>query len=165
MTGNPSPAIRASVAAAVMILLEEKLHTKVCKYVLEVTRHSTNLAVMGELGRYPLMLEVFLNMIKCYSRLSGLQNCLAAEAFQVSRDLFEKNKKSWYSCINQLFEYFGIDRSKVLTNKTTLKMYIYKFLGTKFKNLWQNLLFNDHRVNSMGNKLCSYRLFKLYISC
>ena len=39
-------------------------------------------------------------------------------------------------------------------------MYINKLLGTKFKNLWQNLLFNDHRVNSMGNKLRSYRLFK-----
>ena len=60
----------------------EKLHTKVCKDVLEVTRHSTNIAVMGELGRYPLMLEVFLNMIKYYACLSGLQNCLAAEGIK-----------------------------------------------------------------------------------
>ena len=140
--------------------IAEKLHTKVCKYVLEVSRHSTNLAVMGELGRYPLMLEVLLNMIKYFVRLSGLQNCLAAEAFNVSRELYEKNKKSWYSCIIQLFEYFKIDRSKVICYKTTLKRYINKILCYKYKELWLKMLFNDQRNTTAGNKLRTYRLFK-----
>ena len=68
-------------------LLSEKLHIKMCKYVLEVPRFSTNIAVMGELGRYPLLLEVFFNMIKYWFRLSKLENCLAADAYIVSKRL------------------------------------------------------------------------------
>ena len=45
---------------------------KICKYGLEVNRRSTNLAVIGELGRYPLYLEVLLNMIKYWARLTKL---------------------------------------------------------------------------------------------
>ena len=43
-----------------------------CKYGLEVNRRSTNLAVIGELGRYPFYLEVLLNMIKYWARLTKL---------------------------------------------------------------------------------------------
>jgi hypothetical protein len=41
----------------------ENIHKKFCKYVLEVNKRTTNIGVMGELGRYPLMLEVLLNML------------------------------------------------------------------------------------------------------
>ena len=43
-------------------LIAKRLHVKFCKYVLEVTRHSTNIAIAGELGIYPLFLEVILNI-------------------------------------------------------------------------------------------------------
>ena len=35
-------------------LIAERLHVKFCKYVSEVSRRSTNIAIAGELGRYPL---------------------------------------------------------------------------------------------------------------
>ena len=37
-------------------LIAERLHVKFCKYVLEVSRRSTNIAIAGELGKYPLFL-------------------------------------------------------------------------------------------------------------
>ena len=52
--------------------VSEKVHMKICKYGLEVNRRSTNLAAIGELGRYPLYLEVLLNMIKYWARLTKL---------------------------------------------------------------------------------------------
>ena len=45
-------------------LIAEKVHFKLCKYSIKVGKKATNSAVMGELGRYPLFLEVLLNMIK-----------------------------------------------------------------------------------------------------
>jgi hypothetical protein len=39
----------------------EKAHFKLCKYSIKVGEKATNSAVMGELGRYPLFLEVLLN--------------------------------------------------------------------------------------------------------
>ena len=36
----------------------DKAHFKLCKYSIKVGKKATNSAVMGELGRYPLFLEV-----------------------------------------------------------------------------------------------------------
>ena len=52
----------------------EKIHIKLCKYLLEVGRWSINSAVLGELGRFPLILEAFLNIIKYWAYLSNLSN-------------------------------------------------------------------------------------------
>jgi hypothetical protein len=42
----------------------EKAHFKLCKYSIKVGKKATHSAVMGELGRYPLFLEVLLSIIK-----------------------------------------------------------------------------------------------------
>ena len=42
----------------------EKLHLKACEIFLGVNRRSTNLAVIGETGRYPLMFDIVFNMLK-----------------------------------------------------------------------------------------------------
>jgi hypothetical protein len=41
----------------------EKAHFKLCKYSIKVGKKATNSAGIGELGRYPLFLEILLNMI------------------------------------------------------------------------------------------------------
>jgi hypothetical protein len=35
----------------------ENVHKHFCKYLLEVTKRGSNIAVMGELGRYPLYIK------------------------------------------------------------------------------------------------------------
>ena len=52
---------------AIMLIISEKIHIKLCKYLLEVGRRSTNSAVLGELGRFPLILEAFLNVVKYWA--------------------------------------------------------------------------------------------------
>ena len=74
-------------------LIAERLHVKFCKYVLEVSRRSTNIAIAAKLGRYPLFLEVILNMIKYFIHLSNpICTGLVAEAFEASRKLHLENK-------------------------------------------------------------------------
>ena len=41
---------------------EENVHIKFYKFSLGVGKRTTNIAVLGELGRYPLLLEVILNI-------------------------------------------------------------------------------------------------------
>ena len=45
-------------------LPQEKLHLKFCKYILGVSSKATNLAVRGETGRYPLLIQIIANMFK-----------------------------------------------------------------------------------------------------
>jgi len=138
----------------------EKLHIKMCKYSLEVNRHSTNAAVMGELGRYPLLHEVFLNMIKYLARLNELQDCLAADAFNVSKQLFINNKFSWYHCIKEILEHFNINENMLIGSKNKMKHSIYKLFHANYNDLWQKRLLDDRNMLSYGNKLRTYRLFK-----
>ena len=75
------------------------------KYLLEVGCRSTNSAVLGELGRFPLILEAFSN-VKYWTYLSNLSNkdCLVAEAYLTSKNVYEQNKNSWhYKCVSDFF--------------------------------------------------------------
>jgi hypothetical protein len=42
----------------------EKLNISMYKYVLGVNKRTTNLAIYGELGRYPLYIDTIISMIK-----------------------------------------------------------------------------------------------------
>ena len=44
----------------------EKLHIRFPKYLLAVNRKTTNAAVMGELGRFPIMIDILCNTVKYF---------------------------------------------------------------------------------------------------
>ena len=139
----------------------EKLHIKFCKYVLEVNKRSTNLAILGELGRYPLILEIFVTMIKFWKRISTLNTSdIISEAYSTSKKLHYENKSSWYNSIVEIINYFQLDENKILNLKGTLKNYLYEKLKLRYNDLWTKHLFDDIRNSSGGNKLRTYRLFK-----
>ena len=64
----------------------EKLHIKFCKRVLGVHRKASNDACRGELGRYPLMVDVCTNVLKFYQRLlcKKTNNSIIEAAFSYS---------------------------------------------------------------------------------
>jgi len=113
--------------------IAEKIHIKLCKYLLEVGCRSTNSAVLGELRRFPLILEAFLNVVKYWAYLSNLSNkdSLVAEAYLTSKNVYEQNKNSWYKCVSEIFDYFGINRITALNLKGCLKKYVNKHLHNK----------------------------------
>ena len=49
----------------------EKLHIKFCKRVLGVHSKSTNLAVIAELGRYPMIIQISTLVIKYWLRINS----------------------------------------------------------------------------------------------
>ena len=59
----------------------EQSHVKILKYILGVNRKTTNIAVMSELGRYPIYFSVILAMLKYCHRLEGQQEGLLFDAY------------------------------------------------------------------------------------
>ena len=61
----------------------EKIHTgiKHCKYILVVYRKSTNLAVLSELGRYPIQINVVLSLFKYWHHLNNSSFNLAITGY------------------------------------------------------------------------------------
>jgi hypothetical protein len=72
---------------------------KFCKFSLGVGKRSSNLAVIGEFGRYLLFIEIIISMFSYLTSLSNSKDILLSEALSVSQLLSDQNKKSWYSTI------------------------------------------------------------------
>ena len=139
----------------------EKLNIKACKFILGVNKRSTNAAVMGELGRFPLLFSVFVNIIKYWLRLVDSEDTLLQNALKVSQDVHEKEQVSWISCVYSIIEFLNLTPQHLLKKNIDVKKTIIKTLITKFKNCWENKLFDDDRKEiNQKNKLRTYRLFK-----
>ena len=52
---------------------------KFCKYILGVGSKASNLAVAGELGRYPFYIDIILNMVKYWIHLNKTNSKLLQE--------------------------------------------------------------------------------------
>lgn len=143
---------------------QENVHIKFCKFSLGVGKRTTNIAVLGELGRYPLLLEVILNIFRYFKYLLKSEDVLLSEALKVSKSLKSLNINSWYGCIESLMQYINIDVKKVKNMKIDLKSLIYSKLKQKYNFVWRSEIYDDRNNKQGGNKLRTYRLFKDNIS-
>lgn len=142
-------------------LKPEKVHLKFCRFILGVNRHATNLAVYGELGRYPIMIDVLASMIKYFKRIKTSDNTLLNNAYQASKELAQKGYNSWMQNIYALLKFLNMTEEHILTLKGNLNKIIKKKLSIKFSETWKTKLFENKRKNKKhGNKLRTYRLFK-----
>ena len=81
----------------------EKLHLKFCKFILGVHRKTTNLAVLSELGRFPLYYDIIKSMINYWQRLEKLESFpLLKDAYEHSKDLHIRHKSSWYGALQKI---------------------------------------------------------------
>lgn len=140
----------------------ENIHRQFCKYVLEVPKRASNSAVMGELGRYPLYIDVVINMINYFIRLHNCKDNeeLLPNALSLSKELFENGKHSWYSSIDALLSYLDINIKTLFQPKLNIKKFIFNKLKIKYEFIWHQELFRDNPTEGKGNKLRTYRLFK-----
>ena len=89
----------------------EKLNLKFCKYILGVTKKYTNIAVLSELGIYPVSLLIHISMY-CH-RLENSPSELLSRAFTELNSIVDKTTSSchnsWYSNLLFYSDNLGID--------------------------------------------------------
>ena len=110
---------------------QENVHIKFCKFSLGVGKRTINIAVLGELGRYPLLLEVILNIFRYFKYLLKSEEVLLSEALKVSKSLKSLNINSWYGSIESLMQYINIDVKKVKNMKIRLEIFNLQQIKTK----------------------------------
>ena len=142
-------------------LPSEMLHIKVCKLILGVHKKSTNNAVRGELGRFPILITMLCLSIKYWYSLNDkcMKGCksLVINALLDNRKLCETGTFSWSSGINKLLKLINrLDiwyKPNIITpgnfNDTILCN-----LRLVYSNLWLN------NINNYQPKLRSYCTFK-----
>ena len=114
------------------------------------------MAVYGELGRFPLFVKATKQTIKYYNRcLQSDQNSLIYDAFIEQKNNMHEN--SWLYYIKFMSESMGVTFNFSEINHEL----IFSKLKGKFIEYWKEKLFNNVRHQGYGNKLRTYRKFKM----
>lgn len=150
------------------------------KHLLGVRKQSCNTAIRGELGLFPIYIDIIIQMIKYYNRIEQLDsNHLLYQTLQASKTLSENNKNSWYASLNKICIQFSNSSLDQLhwKNKTNLREILNDFYfrhWEQFKtsdngklHLYGEIKMNLHceeYLNQLKNKKHRHALTKLRIS-
>ena len=143
------------------------MHNKVCKMTLGVHSKASNLAVKGELGRFPLHIIIYKRIFKYFMRLiSFSNNTILSSALEANIHMDNMGKHSWFTTVKHLLQFTKLDETtldlaNIENNKiSNLVKKFNKNLSTQFQVYWLNILNKDRFGHSVSNKLSLYSEIK-----
>ena len=142
----------------------EKINLSFCKYLLGVNKNATNMAVLEELGRYPIFIDIVIKTLNYWSNLQVRRNTkpLLYECLLASEKLHMNGTKSWLTSIHKILSIFDENNTGNLKHQINITG-IKKRLQTFFEAFWTISISNQ--VGKRGNnKLRTYCKFKCYFS-
>ena len=89
------------------------MHVKFCKFLKGVNKRAVNLAVKGELGRFPVGISYMLQAFKYWYHIQSSSDILLQEALAVSKNLHEERIFTWFSFFSSLCELVNVKPSDV----------------------------------------------------
>ena len=79
------------------------LHQVFFKYLLGVNRKASNAAVLGELGRFPLYIDVGCNILNFLKHIDKSNNILLLDAYNLQCKMWQLgNNKCWLARVNKV---------------------------------------------------------------
>ena len=142
--------------------LLEKLHSKICKNILQVNKYTNNYAVRCELGRLPLIVDVICKAIKYYVSINErAHNSLV----KVALLLHKKYSSRWITFIEAMGRFLEVNidllnvkniKTNIVRIKTKLysickKIYVQKLSEFSKLNLYCSLKKNCGREPYLNN--------------
>ena len=140
----------------------EKLNLSLCRYILSVNKKTSKLALYGELGRYPIYIDIVSSMLKYWTRLENDKtgDKLLSHALAENLLMIENNQNCWLSSIKNIlkkFNMFNSNESELTQLHVSMKngdiQRIIKSTKSKFESRWFQQL-------QTSEKLRTYRTFK-----
>ena len=130
-----------------------------------MNKKASNLAVRGELGRYPLYIDTIFTMLKYWSHLHTIDSYQDSQALKENYFMFHNNQSCWIQCIYLILKELNLlyifHKPFSLTYKTLLD--IKQKLKHRFERHWLADINNNKSKSSdmnCGNKLRTYATFK-----
>ena len=91
----------------------KNVHVKFCKFLLGVNKRAVNLAVKGDLGRFPIGISCMLQAFKYWYQIQSSNNILFREALPVSQDLHRERIFTWFSFFSSLCKLINVKPSDI----------------------------------------------------
>ena len=98
----------------------ENVHVKFCKFLLGVNKRAVNLAVKGNLGRFPIGISCMLQSFKYWYHIQSSNNILLREALAVSQDLHKERIFTWFSFFSSLCKLINVKPSNITSEAFVL---------------------------------------------
>ena len=89
--------------------IDEQLQIKFLKIILGVNQRVSNWAVLSETGRFPMIIRVFISMIKYYFHLMSTESDLLSAALSTNIILARNGHNSWYRTIERVFKFANLE--------------------------------------------------------
>ena len=148
----------------------EVVHLKFCKYMLGVHKHSTNDAVRGELGSFPISLTFTKHALKYWARLTMIDtNSLIYKCYSESKYLHLDNKTNWLSHIYKILLLldFDVENTPQIQNINQFISFISKKSQDVYTSKWKESLKNFPKLRTYSQFKEKFQLEKylLQIKC
>ena len=130
----------------------ERVHVQFCKFILGVNRRAVNLAVKGELGRFPVAFSCVIQAFRYWYHLMESSNPLLQEAFSVSKSLHYNGVSTWFSFYDNLCKLVNVG-----SDNPPVVFILQSFLCEKFRIYWFNTVKSFSRLDaylSFKSKFC-----------
>ena len=133
--------------------LLERLHLKFCKHILNLKPSTPNYMVYGELGRYPITINVKVRMISFWAKLQNSQGKkISSKLYYVMRNY----NSPWFNYIKKILNDCGLSyiwHNTQPLNVIWLKNKVFHILYDQFKQSWIINMYNS-------SKASNYRIYK-----
>jgi len=143
----------------------EKLDLRFCKNLLGVHRKTTNAAVRGDLGRFPISLFIMKQVLKNWLRVAeGNCNSVLQACYLENINLVNNNKTCWLGQVkNVVLNSLGFQEAwnnlGSKSNNSLLKK-MYAHIKNVYKLNWNDYVTRTPTDQENGNKLRTYMMFK-----
>ena len=137
--------------------IADKSQINYLKYILGVNKHSSNLAVLSETGRFPMYFSIILSIVKYLCRLENLNDGLLKQAYELAKELHGRGIQTWYTSALYILDLLNLNIFACrnlggnqlinITKRTSMK---------KFKLFWKQ----ERERNISDGKLDTYFSFK-----
>ena len=139
----------------------EKINVKLCKYLLGVGKRTTNAAVRGELGRYPLLINLTTHSFKYWMKISLLpiESLVRKSYLESMMTVLDMKKQSWASCMYTILNQLNMQELWELQGNFSGTTYSQPFkssLEKMYATQWKTYISREN----VPNKLCTYAEFK-----
>ena len=136
----------------------ESVHMSFCKSCLGVDRKATNVAVMGELGRYPVFVQIVIQMVNFWQHVRDGEhsNPYLLDAGKEMILISHQDPRSWLNRLNMMCSTFMNDMYRAEINEYVRKN-IKQEIISSYVRFWQKEVMS--RDGDRG-KLSFYKCFK-----
>ena len=137
----------------------EKVHLKFCKMILNLKTSTPNYMIYGELGRYPVEIDIKIRIISFWAKLiCGKQSKISCIMYSLSHHLYSQQNFDikWIKCLKKRLNETGFSniwQTQTFKSIEWLKQSIKQTLLDQFLQDWNSSVHNSP-------KAFNYRIFK-----